>query len=75
MACFLPPKTQCRGKSNDTVSAAHELDSQIDSVLKVVRQNPHEPSRHHPVQTGQSDTAVVTVALKYLEETKYSILN
>lgn len=56
-------------ETKDTISTAHDFDSQIDSILKIMRQNSYEACRHHPVQTGQSYTTVITVSLKHLEET------
>lgn len=58
-----------RGNTNgkQTLSAAHELNSQIDPVLKVMRQNSNKPCRHHPVQPGQSDTVIITVTQKHLQ--------
>lgn len=49
-----------------TVSTAHDLQSEVDAVLEVVRQKTDKLSRHHPVQSTLCHPSVVLVAVKNL---------
>lgn len=51
-----------------TIATAHDLNSKVDAILKVVWKQADKLSRHHPVQSALSHPLIIMVTKKNLEK-------